>query len=415
MPEDWPQVIVHADMDAFYASVKQRDNPELKNIPVLVGPKSHRGVVLAASYEARRFGVTSAMPMGEARRRCPTAVIVSPRISRYQEVSSQVMTIFADFSPWVEAISLDEAFLNMSGAAHFFGPPAEMGQRLKTAVLQSTQLNISVGISGTKYVAKIASAHDKPDGLTIIAPGQAKQWLAPRPIRRLWGVGKKTEARFHGLGIRTIGELAATDKNSLRHHLGHTGTHFHNLANGIDPRPVKRSRVARSMGSDRTLAVDVHRSGEIERHLLRSAERLGRRLRRKQLLAGGVRIRLKTTRFKLISSQQLIGTPSASSEVLISVARRLLTRLTDSTTNADPSRIGPFRLVGMAVFALQRQNEPSQLDLFSNASGNTLDITLDQLNEKYGKDVVFRGSDMSNPGMISSNGANLDLIVPEDE
>ena len=186
---DWPRIVVHADMDAFYAAVEQLDNPELRGKPILVGPNSNRGVVLTASYEARPYGVGSAMPVGEARRRCPHATMVPPRFERYEALSGQIMDIFGDFSPHVEAISLDEAFLDMSGAERLFGPPLDIGREIKERVRKATGLNVSVGVASTKYVAKVASAHDKPDGLTVVPPAGAVDWLAPLPVSRLWGAG----------------------------------------------------------------------------------------------------------------------------------------------------------------------------------------------------------------------------------
>ena len=189
----WPRIVMHADMDAFYAAVEQMDDPSLRGRPILVGSPSARGVVLTASYEARPFGVGSAMPMARARKLCPDALIVPPRFERYREVSASVMQTFGDFSPDVEAISLDEAFLDMSGAENIFGPPEMMGRKLKEAVREGTGgLKVTVGISGTKYVAKVASGYKKPDGLTIVPQNEAKAWLAPLPISYLWGVGKKT-------------------------------------------------------------------------------------------------------------------------------------------------------------------------------------------------------------------------------
>ncbi len=191
----WERIVAHADMDAFYAAVEQLDDPALRGRPILVGLKSRRSVVLTASYEARPFDVGSAMPMAQAVRRCPDAIIVPPRFDRYEEVSVSIMKVFSDFSPDVEPLSLDEAFLEMSGAEDFFGSPRSMGRRLKQAVLEATGgLTVSVGLSGTKYVAKVASAHRKPDGLTVVAPKDARAWLAPQSIARLWGAGSKTQA-----------------------------------------------------------------------------------------------------------------------------------------------------------------------------------------------------------------------------
>jgi DNA polymerase-4 len=223
----WPRIIAHADMDAFYAAIEQLDDPSLRGQPLLVGPPSARGVVLTASYEARPYGVGSAMPMATARRMCPSAVIVPPRFDRYQEVSAKIMSVFANFSPDVEALSLDEAFLDMTGSEQLFGDPKSIGRRLKEAVREVTGgLMASVGLSATKYVAKVASACRKPDGLTVVPPEEAKAWLAPLPVSWLWGAGPKTQARLHLLGLHTIGDVADADVKLLSTKLGSAGLHF---------------------------------------------------------------------------------------------------------------------------------------------------------------------------------------------
>ena len=272
----WPRVVAHADMDAFYAAVEQLDDPSLRGRPVLVGPRSWRGVVLTASYEARPYGVGSAMPVAEARRRCPHAVMVEPRFGRYEELSRQVMDVFADFSPVVEPISLDEAFLDMSGAERLFGPPPVMAKRIRDAVREATGLAVSVGVSATKYVAKVASACAKPDGLLVVAPQTARRWLAPLPVSRLWGAGRKTVPRLEALGYHTIGDIAGTDPALLADQLGSAGAHFHELAHARDPRRVDHRRRAASVGSDRTLSHDVTARRDIEMHLRRAADRLER-------------------------------------------------------------------------------------------------------------------------------------------
>ena len=339
----WPKIVVHADMDAFYAAVEQLDDPSLRGRPVLVGPPSHRGVVLTASYEARPYGVGSAMPMAEARRRCPHALVVPPRFERYEEISARIMHVFGDFSPAVEPLSLDEAFLDMSGAQHLFGPPEVMGRKLKDAVLQATGLQVSVGISATKYVAKVASAHGKPDGLTVVPPEHAVAWLAPLPVDWLWGVGVKTAPKLHALGFMTIGDIAACDVRELSLRLGSAGTHYYQLAHATDPRRVTRGRGARSIGSDRTLSTDVSRRADIELHLRRAAERIARRVRAKHYVAGGIRVKLKTTKFELLSRQRHLPRPDDTADVFFAVSRQLLDRF---------DHPGPFRLVGMAAFDL---------------------------------------------------------------
>src|SRR4029078_8733427 len=227
----WPRGVAHAHMDAFYAAIEQLDDPSLKGRPLLVGPPSARGVVLTASYEARPYGVGSAMPMATARRMCPNAVIVPPRFDRYQEVSETIMRVFSNFSPDVEALSLDEAFLDMTGSEQLFGGPQSIGNRLKAAIREATGgLTASVGLSATKYVAKVASACQKQDGLTVVPPDDAKAWLAPFPVSRLWGAGPKTQARPPQLGLHTIGDVCEADPLFLSAGLGTAGLHFHALA-----------------------------------------------------------------------------------------------------------------------------------------------------------------------------------------
>jgi DNA polymerase-4 len=357
--------------------------------------------VLTASYEARPYGVGSAMPVAEARRRCPHAIMVSPRFERYEEVSHLVMDTLGDFSPSVEALSLDEAFLDMTGTTHIFGPPEDMGRKIKSAVKSATGLDISVGISSTKYVAKVASAHDKPDGLTVVPPSDAIAWLAPQPLTRLWGVGQKTARKLVDLGMSTIGDIAAAGDDYLTQHLGAAGHHFHELAHARDPRKVLRGRAARSIGSDRTLSRDVSSKAEISVHLRRSAQRIARRLRNKDYVAGGIRVRLKTTKFELLSRQRHFVRPVDTADALLSMAIHLLDEF---------DQPGPFRLVGMAAFDLRWRNEPTQLDLFEDPCQRELEVTIDDLIERFGKDVVIRARDLTHHGTVSNNGMNLDFL-----
>lgn len=399
--EHWPRIVLHADMDAFYAAVEQLDHPEYRGRPILVGPRSHRGVVLTASYEARPFGVGSAMPVAEARRRCPQAIMVPPRFARYEALSRQVMAILGDFSPAVEALSLDEAFVDMTGAGNLFGSPADMASAVKLAVKSATGLDISVGVAGTKYVAKVASAHDKPDGLTIVPPDNAVAWLAPQPVDRLWGVGPRTAPRLLALGLDTIGAVATADPEWLRERLGAAGEHFHALANARDPRPVEGARRARSLGSDRTLSADVTRREDIEMHLRRSAERVARRLRAKGLTAGGVRVRLKTRDFRLLSRQRTLVRPTDSAAVLLECATELI--------DAFASQ-GPWRLVGLAAFDLRSSSACNQLDLFEDGRQARLEATIDELIERFGDDIVVRARDLGHRGTVTADGVNLDFL-----
>jgi DNA polymerase-4 len=375
-------------MDAFYAAIEQLDDPSLRGQPLLVGPPSARGVVLTASYEARPYGVGSAMPMATARRMCPSAVIVPPRFDRYQEVSAKIMSVFANFSPDVEALSLDEAFLDMTGSEQLFGDPKSIGRRLKEAVREVTGgLMASVGLSATKYVAKVASACRKPDGLTVVPPEEAKAWLAPLPVSWLWGAGPKTQARLHLLGLHTIGDVADADVKLLSTKLGSADLHFHTLAQAEDPRPVIGRRASKSVGSEHTLDQDVRDKADIKLHLRRSADTIGRRLRKKNYAAFGVGVKLKTADFQIVTRQHRLSEPTDVAERLYSVGVALLNHV---------DHPGPFRLVGLVAYDLVDINNLVQLDLFSAfARQRQLEVAIDGLAERFGTTVVYRADDLS--------------------
>ncbi len=403
MKTHWPRVIAHADMDAFYASVEQLDDPALRGKELIVGPNSLRGVVLTASYEARRFGVKSAMPMAEAMRRCPGALVVPPRFDRYQEQSKAIMAAFTDFSPRVEAISLDEAFIDMTGAEGIFGTPAEIARQIRDAVTDVTGgLTASVGVAATKYVAKVASDFNKPNGITVVTPDQTVEWLNPLPVSRLWGAGPKTVPRFHKLGLLTIGDVRRADPEFLKQNFGKGALHFQALANGEDPRRVATRRKARSMGSDRTLLHDVSSRAEIEQYLKRSADRVGRRLRDKGFRCGGVRVKLKTNKFKLHSRQSQLTEPSDCADHLYKVAANLLTQFEEN---------GPYRLVGLAAYDLTRIDDPQQMDLFANnAKPKALENAIDDCIKKFGKGVIGRAADLDTTRTIADTTPTLDFI-----
>jgi DNA polymerase-4 len=386
----WPRVVAHADMDAFYAAIEQLDDRTLRGRPVLVGPISSRGVVLTASYEARPYGVGSAMPMAKARRLCPNAVIVPPRFDRYQEVSAAIMSVFANFSPDVEPLSLDEAFLDMSGSEQLFGDPESIGRRLKAAIRDTTGgLTASVGLSATKYVAKVASACQKPDGLTVVRPEDAKAWLAPFPVSRLWGAGPKTQARLHHLGLHTIGDVANADPQFLSAKLGSFGLHFHTLAQAEDPRPVIGRRASKSVGSEHTFDKDVREKADIKYHLRRSADTIARRLRKKSYVALGVGVKLKTTDFQIVTRRHRLSEPTDVAESLYSVGIDLLNHV---------DHPGPFRLVGMVAYDLVDIDDLVQLDLFSTlARRRRLEVAIDELAERFGANVVKRANDFTKP------------------
>lgn len=384
----WPRVILHADMDAFYAAVEQRDRPELRGKPLLIGGHGPRSVVATASYEARPYGVGSAMPMGLALRKCPHAIVVEPRMARYAEVSGQIMEVFAQFSPRVEALSLDEAFLDMTGAEGLFGPPDAMGRALKAAVWQRTALNVSVGVAGCKYVAKVASDLHKPDALLVIPPDQQTSFLAPLPISRLWGVGAKSQERLRDLGLRTIRDVAASDPAWLQRHLGSLGPHIYDLARGIDARPVVGDREATSLSAEETLDADVVGAARIRPYLLQSADRVAGRLRRAGLVAGGVRVKLKTHKFAIHTRQIALPAPTQNAGELYAAALQLLQAF-DLTV--------PMRLIGLGTFDLRDAAAPVQADLFADGGRQRnarLDAAMDALKQKFGGDAVQRAVDL---------------------
>lgn len=402
----WPRIVAHADMDAFYAAIEQLDDPGLRGKPILVGHPSARGVVLTASYEARPYGVGSAMPMALARRKCPGALIVPPRFDRYQEISAAIMRVFGDFSPEVEALSLDEAFLDMTGAEGLFGDPHSMGRRLKEAVREATGgLTASVGISSTKYVAKVASGCRKPDGLTVVAPEEAKGWLAPLPVSALWGAGPKTQARLHSLHLYTIGDVAGADPKFLAAKLGSVGLHFHSLAQAQDPRPVLGRRSSKSIGSEHTLEKDVRAKADIKLHLRQSAETIARRLRKKGYVAFGVGIKLKTASFQIVTRQHRLSDPTDIADTLYSVGTDLLDRV---------EHPGPFRLIGMAAYDLTGATDLAARDLFgTHARTRSLEVAIDQLAERFGLNVIHRADELSRSPSIGSS-HHLDFLDEHD-
>ena len=405
MSADWSRVIAHADMDAFYAAVEQLDNPNLRGRPIIVGPNSRRGVVLTASYEARIANVGSAMPMVVARKRCPEAIVVPPRFERYREVSKTVMGVFADFSPVIEPISLDEAFLDMSGTRDIFGGPESFGRKLKSAVAQATGgLTVSVGVSATKFVAKAASAFRKPDGLTIVPPEEAVAWLAPQPVAVLWGAGPKTRLKLEALGLSTVGDVAAAPREQLVERLGAVGAQFHDLARARDSRAVVGLRIPSSLSSERTLERDVTSDKELLFHLRTAAETVARRLRKLGYVASGVRVKLKRSDFRLLTRQASLGEPCDAAQKLTEAAAALLPQFDDA---------GPFRLVGLAVFELKRAGDSLQLDLLApaGARARALEEALDRLETRFGPGTVHRAADLVRPAVVDAD-SNLDFLGP---
>ncbi len=386
-------VILHADLDAFYASVEQMDAPELRGRPVLVGPRGGRGVVLTASYEARRYRVGSAMPVQEALRRCPGAVVVPPRFSRYKELSEATMEVFRSFSPVVQALSLDEAFLDITGSIHLFGNPVAMAGLLRERVRRATGgLEVSVGIARNKFVAKVASGYAKPNGVLVVPPEGTRDFLRPLSVRWLWGAGPKTTARLQSLDLHTIGDVAALSKADATARVGTRGLHFRRLARGEDDRVVANAQGQKTLGSDRTLPRNLRTRRQIVAHVNTAADRVARRLRRQGYVAAGVRIKLRYADFRTTTRQQLLP----ATDLARSLSEHA-TRLVLATWDGSP-----VRLVGLSAFALGRRDSlPCQQDLFVDLARNrNLEEMLDRITERYGEHAIERGSAVGRASLL---------------
>ncbi len=309
-------VILHVDMDAFYASVEIRRHPELRGRPVIVGG-GVRGVVSAASYEARTYGVRSAMPMSVALRKCPRAVVLPPDHAAYSAVSTEVMAIFRDVTPLVEPLSLDEAFLDVTGARRLLGRPADIARLIRARVHEELQLTCSVGVASTKFVAKVASARCKPDGMLVVPADRVNEFLHPLPITALWGVGPSTAERLRRIGLQTIADLATTPLDVLRRAVGAgSADHLHALANAQDPRSVEPRHVEKSVSADRTFDSDLTAAVDIERELLRLSEELARRLRERGLSARTIGIKVRFADFRMVTRARTLPVPTATTPLV---------------------------------------------------------------------------------------------------
>lgn len=350
------RAILHIDMDAFFASVEQRDDPRLRGEPVAVGGATRRGVVAAASYEARAFGVRSAMPMAEALRRCPRLIVVPPRGERYAEISRAVFDVFHAYTPLVEGLSIDEAFLDVTASRSLFGDGEAIARKIKRDVLAATGLTGSAGVARCKFVAKIASDMDKPNGLTVVS-GDVAAFLAPLPIEQMWGVGPKTAPWLRRLGYRTLGDLARADAAALERAVGRSGARMRDLARGIDPREVVPDREAKSIGAESTYEIDLTTRGEIERTLLAHAAKVAERLTASQVAARAVVVKLKLHDFTLMTRRATLDAPASDTRTLHRAALELLDRF--------PLSGARVRLTGLSAQELGPAEEP-QRSLFGD-------------------------------------------------
>lgn len=351
-----PEPILHVDMDAFYASVEQRDDPSLRGRPVVVGAAGGRGVVAAASYEARVFGVHSAMPMVRARRLCPDLVIVGGRFERYREVSRAVMAIFRDVTPLIEPLSLDEAFLDVAGSVRLFGEPWVIGEAIRTRVRTELELPCSVGVGPTKSVAKLLSDRAKPDGLLHWRADEVVARLRPLPVEALWGAGPRTVERLEAFGYHTIGQLADADLPTLQRVIGHAaGAHLHALARGEDPRRVHSAEPARSVSAERTFDDDLDDPSELRTHVLRLAEKVGRRLRSSGTAGRTVTLKVRFASFETVTRSATLTAPTDRTRDIVTLALELLDGL-----RLERVRV---RLLGVGVSKLGDGDGARQLTL----------------------------------------------------
>ena len=353
------RTIIHADLDAFYASVEQMDDPALRGKPVLVGGNpEQRGVVAACSYEARAFGVRSAMPMRTAVRLCPTAVVVNPRFHRYHEVSQQVMTILGSFSPVLQPVSMDEAYLDVTDAVQRGGAPIELATDIKARVKAEVGLNISLGVGGSKSVAKIACDMSKPDGLKVVAPGSEREFLAPLPVRRLNGVGPRTEERLKELGVATLGDLAAKPDQWLEREFGKRGPELGAMSRGLDTRPVAVEHGVKSISAETTFSQDTGDPQALRDALARLCARVGERLIRAGARGRTATLKLRLSDFTTFTRGATVRTPIGDAATLREVAERVLDRELE-----QPGR--RYRLLGVGVSNFSEgAATPAQLPLF---------------------------------------------------
>ena len=381
-------MILHIDMDAFFASVEQLDHPELKGKALVVGGHSDRGVVAAASYEARRYGIHSAMPMFMARQRCPHLVIVPSRKGRYSEVSRSVMAILHCYSPVVEQVSIDEAYLDGAGCARLFGPPEAMAWAIKTDIQKKVALTCSIGVAPLKFLAKIASDMLKPDGLTIVTRETVAGFIAVLPVEKVPGVGKNVHQRLMQMGITKLGDVIKIRPSVLVDRLGKFGHRLVDLAHGRDDSAVIPYSPAKSISTEKTLSGDTRNRERLKQHLLAQSQEVGRQLRRRGLLARTITLKLKDTDFKQITRSVTLDRPSQSSETFYRTAADLLAR--QALNKA-------VRLIGVGASALIADTTPQQACLFSSVDQNVsgwekVDRAVDRIAERFGHSAVHRGS-----------------------
>jgi DNA polymerase IV len=380
--------IIHLDMDAFYPSVEVLDNPSLKGKPVIVGGSKERGVVASASYEARKFRVHSAQPIAKAKRLCPHGIFLPVRMSRYKEVSKQAFEIFHRFTPLVEPISIDEAFLDVTGSMRLFGQTEHIAKKIKQIIFAETGLTISAGVAPSKFVAKIASDMDKPDGLTVVRSDGIRDFLDPLPIKKMWGVGKVTQQILSRLNIHTFRDLRQTPVNVLENKFGKQGAKIHLLAMGIDGREVIPEHDVKSIGHEETFLQDIVSLDVAQKELLALGNKVARRMRHEGLKGKAITLKVKYSDFVLITRSATLPESTDDGSEIYSVACQLLKK-TEVTKR-------PIRLLGVSLSQLRLLGCGTQLSLFdqdpSSRKRQRMNVVLDSLHEKYGGKSVVSGT-----------------------
>ncbi len=375
--------IIHVDMDAFFAAVEQRDDPALRGRPVVVGGVGRRGVVSTASYEARRFGVHSAMPMSEARRRCPNAVFMPGDHKKYARVAGEIRSILAAFSPLVEPLSLDEAFLDVTGMEWLYPDPAAIAAAIKERIRRELGLTASAGVAPNKYLAKLASDWRKPDGLVVVRPEEVTAFLQVMPIGRLWGAGEKTTKMLQGLGINTIGQLADADEAILARHFGHAAAAMRRLARGEDDRPVVPEHEPKSIGNEVTFAEDLSSREETDTCLLALSHKVSRRLRQAGYAGRTVTVKIRFGSFRTITRSRTLGEPTLLGDTIYETVAAIMAGVEISEG---------IRLLGVTMSGLQVYG--SQASLFADGDDEKrmkVSVAVDRLKDKFGEGAVTRG------------------------
>lgn len=383
-------MILHIDMDAFYASVEIRDNPRLAELPVVIGGSADgRGVVSTANYLARKFGIHSAMSAAQAKRLCPQAIFIRPRMAHYAAVSQEIRAIFHSFTDLVEPLSLDEAFIDVTGSQALFGDAVSIARRIKQRIRDELGLTASAGVAPNKYLAKVASDLEKPDGLVVVDPAAIHPFLDPLPVSRVWGVGAQTQKKLEALGAHTIGQLRALPKEILKLSFGVNSEHFWRLARGLDTRPVVPDRDAHSISHETTFSVDINNPEALRAWLLDLTDDVARRLRQYQLVGRTVQLKLRYSNFETITRSRTLTEPTHVTEVIARVASELF------NDNCRDIQRG-IRLVGVAVSQLATKG-PVQLTLFDQPAtekSKRIDKALDEIRDKFGKLALSRGSSL---------------------